>query len=259
MMSQPHVLIVAGTDSSGGAGLVRDIETVSAFGMRCCVAVTAVTVQTHGQFHARIDLPSGAIAQQMRAALTANNVKVIKIGMLARTQVITEICEVLRQFPSIPAILDPIILSTSGGVLLEPQALDALCHTLLPLCTLLTPNVPELALLTNSQISETQDGIVKQASILMGRHSFSILVKGGHSHGNDCVDILCQPNCAPATFASPRLSASLRGSGCILSSAMAAELAQGAEIVEAIRSAKRYVFDQLKQRKDETPDLCTLV
>ncbi len=245
--ANPHVLIVAGTDSSGGAGLVRDIETIAAFGLRCCVAVTAVTVQTHEQFHAKIDMPSGSIAQQMRAALTANSVKAIKIGMLVRAELIIEVCEALQQFPSIPVILDPVLISTSGGVLLEPEAIDVLCQTLLPLCTLVTPNVPELALLTNSKAAITQNHICEQARHLSGWHGFSILVKGGHSRGPDCIDMLFQPDCAPKAFTSTRLNASLRGSGCILSSAIAAELARGRDIAGAIRCAKDFVFEQLER------------
>ncbi len=248
MNFRPHVLIVAGTDSSGGAGLVRDIETIASFGARCCIAVTAVTIQTHNAFHAKIDLPSGSIALQMRAALASNTVGAIKIGMLARAEVVTEVCEVLCEFPLIPVILDPVLVSTSGGTLLDPLALDVLRQALLPLCTLATPNVPELALLTSSLTAETQNAICKQACSLKGLTNISILVKGGHWHGNDCSDILYQPDCAPVTFTSPRLNVSLRGSGCMLSGAIAAELARGADIVQAIRSAKSFVFKQFEHQ-----------
>ena len=126
MTAMPHVLVVAGSDSSGGAGIVRDIETLAAFGVKASVAITAITVQTHhGVEHADPVAPE-RVAQQMRAALSANPIAAIKIGMLATAATICAFAQVLADHPGIPVVLDPVLVSTSGRALLDPDATEAL-------------------------------------------------------------------------------------------------------------------------------------
>lgn len=243
MAMTPHVLIVAGSDSSGGAGIARDIETVSAFGLRSCLAVTAVTVQTHSAVERIEQMPPELIAAQMRAAFAANTVAAVKIGMLGTTAAIEAVGSVLASNPQIPAVLDPVLASTSGRVLLEDDAIDTLRRDLIPVCRLVTPNLIELAKLTGSVPAPDQESAGRQGEKLSGSVGTAVLVKGGHAQGAQAVDVLLQPNRPAARFEAPRLPGGMRGTGCMLSSAIAASLALGVSLEESVRSGKQYVFD----------------
>ena len=239
-----HVLVVAGSDSSGGAGIARDIETIAAFGLRACLAVTAVTVQTHAAV-TRIDACAAALVEaQMRAALEANCVSAIKIGMLGDKDVVGCVASVLAAHGSTPAVLDPVIAASSGRSLLADDALDRLRGTLMPLCTLLTPNLPELAILTESAPAQDEAEIHIQARQLLDAGAPAILVKGGHGHGRRAVDILIRPGLPSLRFEGPRLTGTMRGTGCMLSSAIAGGLARGEGLEECIRAAKTHVAER---------------
>ncbi len=136
---EPHVLVVGGSDSSGGAGISRDIETISSIGVRTCLAVTALTVQTHEAVMEIHHLQPSLVADQMRAALQANTVAAIKIGMLATAEIVVAVAGALRENPQVPAVLDPVLASTSGRALLEAGAITAMKRNLMPLCRLVTP------------------------------------------------------------------------------------------------------------------------
>lgn len=241
MSTMPYALVVAGSDSSGGAGIVRDIETLAAFGVKASVAITAVTVQTHeGVEHIDAVAPD-RVAQQMRAALSANPIAAIKIGMLATSATIEAVSRVLEDHPSIPVVLDPVLASTSGGNLLTPDARDTLRH-LFRACTIVTPNLPELSLLADMRGSPAD-----QARFLIAAGAKAILIKGGHGSGAESVDILLQANEAAQSFASPRVIASMRGTGCTLASAIAACLAFGDDLEVAIATSKAFVHGKLTQ------------
>ena len=291
-----HVLIVAGSDSSGGAGLARDIETTATLGLRTCLAVTAVTVQTHTDVSLVEPVAPDLIAAQMRAALAANPVAAIKIGMLGSPAAIEAVAAVLATHRDIPAVLDPVLAASSGRALLEPDALATLIETLMPACTLVTPNLPELALLVGQPVGRDADMAVAQGMLLLGRIASSsasvpqpltpphkgerkpeapplsspplcgegsgmgvaafavdtptlptpaILIKGGHRDGATATDLLLRANAPPHAFEAPRLDATLRGTGCMLSSAIAAHLAQGVSLPDAVARAKRLVFERL--------------
>lgn len=241
MNHMPHVLVVAGSDSSGGAGIVRDIETLAAFGVKAAVAITAVTVQTHhGVEHADPVAPD-RVAQQMRAALAANPVAAIKIGMLATSATIAAVAKVLADHPDIPVVLDPVLVSTSGRALLLPDATDALLE-LFSSCTLVTPNLPELSVL-----AAVRGSVPDQARSLLTAGAKAVLVKGGHANGMEAIDILFQPKQPEQHFASPRLTATMRGTGCMLSTAIAARLAFGDPLSSAIAEAKAFVHGKLRE------------
>ncbi len=238
------MLVVAGSDSSGGAGIVRDIETLAAFGVKASVAVTAVTVQTHhGVEHVDV-VPAERVAQQMRAALTANQVDAIKIGMLATVATITAVASVLADHPDVPVVLDPVLASTSGGMLLAPNAKASL-HRLFRQCALITPNLLELSYLTASAEGEPTEDAIAQARRLVGAGMQAVLVKGGHGDGLESVDTLVQAGHAVERFGAPRLAVSMRGTGCMLASAIAARLAFGDNLVTAVSDAKAFVHDRL--------------
>lgn len=244
MKKRPHVLVVAGSDSSGGAGIVRDIETLAAFGVKASVAVTAVTVQTHHGVQHMDEIPGERVAQQMRAALTANQVDAIKIGMLATAATITAVASVLTDHPDIPVVLDPVLASTSGSVLLAPDA-QASLHRLFRQCALITPNLPELSCLTAPAGRQPAEAPIAQARRLVAAGVQAVLVKGGHGDGLESVDMLVQAGHAVQSYMAPRLAVSLRGTGCMLASAIAARLASGDDLVTAVGAAKAFVHGRL--------------
>ncbi|BCM20269.1 hydroxymethylpyrimidine/phosphomethylpyrimidine kinase [Mesorhizobium sp. J8] len=241
----PHVLVVGGSDSSGGAGIARDIETISAVGLRACVAVTAVTVQTHQSVTAVHHMQPGLVADQMRAALRANSVSAIKIGMLSTGRVIAAVAAVLSENSRIPAILDPVLASSSGRQLLEPGAIGVLKRDLMPLCRLVTPNLVELAILTGSDLAVDDDDALRQGRRLLAAGPQALLIKGGHATGPRSTDILLRPGQEPIHVDMPRLAGSMRGTGCMLASAIAAHLAGAKPLEDSVREGKRLVFERL--------------
>lgn len=247
MSSPPHVLVVAGSDSSGGAGIARDVETVASFGLRACLAVTAVTVQTHDAVTRVETMPPALVEQQMRAALEANAVAAIKIGMLATAEIIEAVATVLRDYPEVPAILDPVLASSSGRALLEPEAIRRLNEVLMPLCTLVTPNLPEMAILTGRKEAASEAQAIAQGEMLLETGCQAVLIKGGHADGADATDILLQVGASPSSYSLPRLDVRMRGTGCILASAIASLTARGKAMDESVRAAKAFLYRRLSK------------
>ncbi|MDX8515298.1 hydroxymethylpyrimidine/phosphomethylpyrimidine kinase [Mesorhizobium captivum] len=243
----PHVLVVGGSDSSGGAGIARDIETISSIGLRTCLAVTAVTVQTHQAVTAIHHLQPGLVADQMRAALRTNEVSSIKIGMLPAGRVILAVAAVLSENPRIPAVLDPVLASSSGRPLVEPNAIDVMKRDLMPLCRLVTPNLVELAVLTGSELAVSDEDVLRQGRRLLAAGPRALLIKGGHAAGARSTDILLSPDREPVRFDMPRLAGSMRGTGCMLASAIAAHLARAKSLEGSVREAKQRVFEKLME------------
>lgn len=247
---EPHVLVVAGSDSSGGAGIARDIETISSLGLRTCVAVTAVTVQTHETVMGIHPSQPDLVADQMRAALHANEVAAIKIGMLATAGNVVAVAGVLRENPRIPAIFDPVLASSSGRRLLAANAIGVMKRDLMPLCRLVTPNLIELAFLTGSELAVDDDDALRQGKRLLAAGPQALLLKGGHARGPRSTDILLTSDREPIRFDTPRLAASMRGTGCMLASAIAAYLAKAKPLDDSVREGKRLVFETLLARFD---------
>ncbi|RWI36164.1 MAG: hydroxymethylpyrimidine/phosphomethylpyrimidine kinase [Mesorhizobium sp.] len=245
MSREAHVLVVAGSDSSGGAGIARDIETIAAFGLRSCLAVTAVTVQTH-TFAGRIEtMPPGLVAEQMHAALGANRVTAIKIGMLGTAATIEAAAAVLRKHAGIPVVLDPVLATSSGRALLSDSGVAVMKRDLIPLCSLVTPNLIELARLAGTEPARNEADAIWQGRQLLADGCPALLIKGGHASDARSTDFLLRPHEEPLRFEAPRLGGSMRGTGCMLGSAVAAHLAAGTLMDESVRGAKQYVFDRL--------------
>ncbi len=244
-----HVLVVAGSDSSGGAGLCRDIETVAAFGLRGAVAVTAITVQTHDRVEQVQPVDPALIFAQMRAALAANHVGAVKIGMLGTTGAIGAVAAVLAEHPALPAVLDPVLVSSSGHMLLDAAAIADIKARLMPLCRLITPNLPELAALAAMPEAADAAEAIGQASLLINQGAQAVLVKGGHSLGRQATDILVEPGVEPTQLSLVRVAATMRGTGCILASAIAARLARDQSITAAVEEAKRFVFERMVKER----------
>ncbi|MER8943549.1 hydroxymethylpyrimidine/phosphomethylpyrimidine kinase [Mesorhizobium sp. M0915] len=245
MRREPHVLVVGGSDSSGGAGIARDIETIASIGVRTCLAVTALTVQTHDAVLEILHSPPSLVADQMRAALQANEVAAVKIGMLGTAETIAAVAAVLRENRQVPAVLDPVLASTSGRALLEAAAIAVMKRDLMPLCRLVTPNLPELAHLIGSELAVDEVGALQQGQQLLAAGVQALLIKGGHASGPRSTDVLVCPNQEPVRLDDRRLARTMRGTGCALASAIAAYLAIGGSIEKAVRQAKLLVFEKI--------------
>jgi hydroxymethylpyrimidine/phosphomethylpyrimidine kinase len=244
----PRLLVIAGSDSSGGAGVVRDIETATAFGVKCSLAITAVTAQTHDEVRAVEPMPAGLVDSQIRAALAANDIIAVKIGMLANAEIVDAVANSLAGVGNIPIVLDPVLVSSSGRRLLEPDAERLLVDRLLPLTALVTPNLPELQAITSTIGRHVSEDVGDMAELLLAKGVAAVLVKGGHADGSQAVDTLLRPPLPPRTYASPRYPATLRGTGCMLASAIAAGLACGEELETAIERAKAFLTDAFRSQ-----------
>ena len=234
-MTRP-VLFIGGMDSSGGAGLLRDCATAQDFGIAARVAVTAVTAQTdHAVDRVQMISPETLGAQ----ILAAGRVSAIKIGMLGTA---AHVAQVARHLPDAPLVLDPVLVSSSGHVLLEPDGVALLLDRLVPRARVITPNLPELRALGGTLGMGADLSVAELASALLARGCGAVLVKGGHDDGTFCEDWLYTPKAAPLCFRARRLSGSLRGTGCQLASAIAVGLAGGQDLCAAIEAARLAVL-----------------
>ena len=234
------VLIIAGSDSSGGAGLQRDLQVLGEFGVRGRCAITAVTAQTDERVAAVHLVPADVIARQIECALQAG-VQAIKIGMLGTAEIVSAVARALAEV-SLPIVIDPVLLSSSGHPLLDPAGREALLTLLAPRAALLTPNLPE----AQSLLSTTSaDDVQASALALAAMTRCPVLLKGGHGTGPLATDWLCIGQ-ELAALQGPRVAAQMRGTGCMLATAIALELARGSELLAACRRAKDYVAANLR-------------
>jgi len=239
------VLVIAGTDSSGGAGLTLDAATLAHFGVEARCAVTAVTAQTDAAVSAVAVLPPELVRAQITSALADGGVGAIKIGMLATRATVVAVAGAVPPRAVLPLVLDPIWAATSGGELLDRGGREALRELLLPRATLLTPNIPEAAALLERAPAVSDEEIVAQARALCELGAAAVLVKGGHATGAAATDWLVLADGRTRSFTTPRLGAQRRGTGCALSSAIAAGLAARLTLEGACERAKRHVTELL--------------
>jgi hydroxymethylpyrimidine kinase/phosphomethylpyrimidine kinase len=237
----PVALTVAGFDPSGGAGIVADVKTFTAFGCFAAAAVTSLTFQnTTGVFGAATQTAE-AVRRQALAVAEDFAVAALKTGMLPTREIISEVARLLRESPlrDAPAVVDPVVRSTSGYDLIDDAALDALRRELLPLARLATPNIPEAERITGLKIAD-EEGMLRAAASMRGMGARAVLVKGGHLTG-DAVDVLDDGG-RVELFRAPRIdSTSTHGTGCTLAAAVAACLARGLTLSESVGAAKRFV------------------
>ncbi|EJF83966.1 phosphomethylpyrimidine kinase [Bartonella elizabethae Re6043vi] len=244
MALTPSVLIVAGTDPTGGAGIVRDIETAAYFHIKANLAITCVNVQDDHHVAEIVPMNEKLVAAQMRSALEAHSISAIKIGMTGNQAIIAAICHVLEDYPHIPVILDPVLIASSGGKLTTEKITEIMINQLLPYVTLLTPNRDELALLSQTPLASHHEETIQQAKKLLSLGARSILVKGGHAEGPLAIDSFID-KMEVINISAPRLKGTMRGTGCILSSAIAAHLALNEPLISAIKKAKAYTHTVL--------------
>jgi hydroxymethylpyrimidine/phosphomethylpyrimidine kinase len=241
------VLVIAGSDSSGGAGITRDAQTLARLGGRVLPVLTAVTVQTDARVSAVQVLPAQLVRAQMAAALSTQTVQAIKTGMLATRAIVLAVVAALPAAPP-PIVVDPVLSSSSGEELLDSAGREALCTALLPRTSLLTPNIPEAAALLGTQPATTEDQLLRQAQALLGLGPAAVLLKGGHAEGPEVVDLLLMRQAAPLWLRAPRINATRRGTGCALASAIAAGLGSGLDLPAACAQARAHVLQLLLER-----------
>ena len=241
------VLVIAGSDSSGGAGVARDLATLAASGVEAKVTITAVTAQTDEAVLAIHHVPPDIVRDQIRAALDGRGVAAIKIGMLGCRPTVEAVASGLEAAAGIPVVLDPVLVSSSGGELLDAAGRAAMYECLFPHVTLLTPNIPEAAVITGQPESETWADIEHQARAILRLGPRAVLVKGGHGGSRRSVDLLVERSQPVRRFDAARLSRSMRGTGCILSTRIAACLASGASISGCCAIAKDYLWTVMQQ------------
>jgi len=240
-MSIPIALTIAGSDSSGGAGIQADLKTFAARGVYGASVITALTAQNTQGVTGIHDVPAAFITAQIDAVFSDLAVKAVKIGMVARHEAIEAIAAGLDRWSPKHVVLDPVMVATSGDKLLSSDAVDALRTNLFPRANLITPNLPEAAALLGESIAESEADIERQGRQLLALGCPAVLIKGGHGHGPESSDYLISKNSVHRLDA-PRIATSnTHGTGCSLSSAIAAELAKGNGLEASVRTAKAYV------------------
>lgn len=248
-----HVaLSIAGSDSSGGAGIQADIKTFSALGVYGATAITAITAQNTVGVHSQLALPTQMVYDQIMAVVDDVNPSVIKLGMLSNVEIATTVAKALMQC-NVPIILDPVMVSSSGHRLLSVEAQEVVKRRLLPMATLVTPNIPEMEALTSMPL-DTAEQKFDAACHLLSLGAHAILLKGGHEEGNIKTDILyirTSSGIEVSYFTSPTIQTkNIHGTGCTLSSAIAAYMARGCTLTEAVGRAKEYVSEAIQMGAD---------
>jgi hydroxymethylpyrimidine/phosphomethylpyrimidine kinase len=240
-----RVLIIAGSDPSGGAGLQADLKTVTALGGYGAGAVTAITVQDTLGVHEIHRLPQALVEAQARAVLDDIGADAIKTGMLGGREIVEAVARILDSAGEIPAVIDPVMVAKGGASLLDRAGVDALRTLLIPRCALLTPNAPEAQALTALAVV-TADDLRRAGEALLALGAPAVLMKGGHLAGETVTDVLMTAD-GETTFAGPRIDGrARRGTGCTLASACATGLAQGMTLEAAVARAWAYVGEAMR-------------
>jgi hydroxymethylpyrimidine/phosphomethylpyrimidine kinase len=237
----PIAVTIAGSDSGGGAGIQADLKTFSALGVYGASVITALTAQNTLGVQGIHDIPPDFIARQIDSVFSDLTVQAVKIGMLSQPAAIEAVAAGLVRHRAGTVVLDPVMVATSGDRLLAPEAVESLKTKLVPHALVITPNLPEAAAMLDEPIAEDEAAMSGQAERLMRLGPAAVLIKGGHAESADSVDLLLDEK-GLERFAAPRLATrNTHGTGCTLSSAIAAGLAKGLDLRHAVAAAKAYV------------------
>ena len=242
------VLTIAGSDSSGGAGIQADIKTITAHKMYAMSAITALTAQNTTGVYGISEVSPEFVAQQIDCIFNDIRPDSVKIGMVSSSAIIETIVQKLKEHKAENIVVDPVMVATSGSKLISDEARDTLINKLLPIATVITPNIPESEVLCGFEI-KNEDGMVRAAEKIAESFKGAILVKGGHLV-NDAIDLLYE-NGKSSWFSSERIdNPNTHGTGCTLSSAIACNLAVGYSLEDSIRNAKEYLTGALRAMLD---------
>lgn len=242
MKHSPIALTIAGSDSGGGAGIQADLKTFSALGVYGASVVTALTAQNTQGVDAIFEVAPAFIVEQIDSVCTDLNVDAVKIGMLHRAEIIDSIASSLESYEIGHIVLDPVMVAKSGDPLLQDEAVEALKTVLIPMASIITPNIPEAAKLLRRKADTVESNMIAAAERLLSLGCGSVLLKGGHSRASsDSVDIFHDGNNA-VELASPRVNTkNTHGTGCTLSSAICAFLARKSGLNQSVSLAKQYI------------------
>lgn len=241
----PIAVTIAGSDSSGGAGIQADIKTFSALGVYGASVITALTAQNTLGVQAIHDVPENFITQQMDSVFGDLAAGAVKIGMLSRPEAIEVVAEGLDRFGLEQAVLDPVMVATSGDPLLAEEAVDALKELLIPRALIITPNLAEAAVLLETDEARDEEEMADHAVALFEYGARAVLIKGGHFEGGEAVDIFFDGT-DPVRIAGKRIKTNnTHGTGCTLSAAIAAGLAHGFDLIRSVAHAKAYVNEAI--------------
>ncbi|MEW9079697.1 bifunctional hydroxymethylpyrimidine kinase/phosphomethylpyrimidine kinase [Terrisporobacter glycolicus] len=241
-------LTIAGSDSSGGAGIQADLKTFSAIGTYGMSVITAITAQnTQGVFYVE-ELSSKIIKEQIKAVCEDIQPKAIKVGMVSSPEIIKDIVESLEKYPCKYLVVDPVMISKSGYSLLKPEAKDNLIKYLIPKAYIVTPNIPEAEEISNIKINTVED-MKKAGKAILDLGSKFVLMKGGHLDG-DCVDVLMGEDTFEVYKCERINKKNTHGTGCTISSAITSHLALGYGIKESVKLSKEYITEAIKHSFD---------
>lgn len=250
MELHPVILSIAGSDCSGGAGIQADIKTISALGGYAASAITALTVQNTMGVQAIQAISPEMVRKQIEAVMEDMNPVAVKIGMVDDIRIVQVIADCLQKYHPEFIIYDPVMVSTSGRKLMTDEAVEEIKNSLLPLVTLVTPNLDEASVLAGRQILNKQE-MQEVARELSEQYHTNVLVKGGHLDGDDCYDLLHLIDNTYYIYEEKKIeSRNLHGTGCTLSSAIATYLAKGQPLKEAVGHAKTYITQTIIAAKD---------
>ncbi len=241
-----RVLIVAGSDSGGGAGIQADIKTVTALGGYAATAITALTAQNTIGVHGVLPIEPAFIQRQMRVVIDDIGLDCVKTGMLHSTEVIEAVAEVLDEIGDVPVVVDPVMVAKGGARLLEQEAVSTLKARLLPMAAVLTPNVPEAEALTGLAITDL-DSMRQAGGALLRAGCRAVYLKGGHLPGPRVQDLVMTAESSSVLTGRRIETAQTHGTGCTLASAIATGLAQGLDLARAARRAQAYVHKAIAQ------------
>jgi hydroxymethylpyrimidine/phosphomethylpyrimidine kinase len=242
----PTALTIAGSDSSGGAGIQADLKTFTALGVYGASVLTALTAQNTRGVAAILPVPPQFVAQQIDAVAGDLNIAATKTGMLNDRPTVEAVAAGVRRHGIGPLVVDPVMVATSGDLLLAPDAVDAVRRELLPLADILTPNLAEAARLLEAPLAASETEMEAQGRALLALGPKAVLIKGGHGQSGEAVDVLVTGAAPPQRLALPRLATpNTHGTGCTLSAAIAAHLARGDRLADAVMAAKRFVHAAL--------------
>jgi len=232
---------IAGSDSSGGAGIQADLKTFSALGVYGASVTTALTAQNTQGVSAIHDVPADFVTEQIDAVFSDLDVNAVKIGMLSRIATIEVVAKGLDRYRARNIVLDPVMVATSGDRLLAPDAIEVVRTLLVPRALVVTPNLPEAAALLGCASADSEREMKEQARAILDLGAKSVLIKGGHGGGPESIDILVDATSVTRLVDVRVATRSTHGSGCTLSSAIAAGLARGLDLRDAVKNAKKYV------------------
>ncbi len=251
MTKQKIILSVAGSDSGAGAGIQADIKAAAAVGGYCATAITAITAQNTMGVQAAYPLDAQQVKEQIDSVMSDMQVEVIKSGMLPNGDIIETLCQAIIHYKIPYVVVDPVMVATSGDTLVESSQARILVDKLLPLATIVTPNIPEAEIMCGFKIETSQD-LLAAAQIIANFGAKYVLIKGGHGTSNTIEDMLyCAQTKEVKYFCHPRINSNnTHGTGCSLSSAIAANISLGHNIVDSIQRAIDYISAAIERGKE---------